>query len=112
MRRTYVDDTICGREVDCRKQQDQFRKEHVERTKNGALENSARSPADALALRVHLPVLLRVGLAQALRLLCGGTEAKVAGRKRWPSGVQEPAKTIMTQNTRRRPRELVVMLPR
>jgi hypothetical protein len=38
------------------------------------------------------------------------TGAKVSGRKRKPTNVQEPAKIIMTQKTQRQPRELVVML--
>ena len=70
IRRTCVDDTICNREVDSRKQQDRFHKEHLEWTKDGALENGAGSPADALALRVKFHILLRIGLAQELRLPC------------------------------------------
>jgi len=38
------------------------------------------------------------------------TGAKVSGRKRKPTNVQEPAKIIMTQKTQRQPRELVAML--
>jgi len=70
MGRTCVDDTICNREVDRREQQDWFDKEHLEWTKDGALENVVESPADAFALRVNFLVLLGVGHAQTLRLSC------------------------------------------
>ena len=63
MRLTCVNNTICNREVDRRKQQDRFHKEHLERTKDGALENGTGSPTDALTLRVDFRGLLRVGLA-------------------------------------------------
>ena len=45
-----------------------------------ALNNGARSLADALALRVDFPVLLRVGLGQTLRLSCEVHRCK-SGRK-------------------------------
>src|SRR6266581_2663205 len=51
-----------------------------------------------------------LALRRSFAFLVRRTGAKVSGRKRKPSSVQDPAKIIMTQNTQCQPRELVVML--
>jgi hypothetical protein len=83
---------------------------HLEWTEDCALEDGHRSPANALTLRIQVLFFSGSALRRRLAIRARSTGAKVSGRKKGPTSVQEPAKIIITQKTQCQLGKLVVPL--